>query len=84
VQNGTGALDGGNLGTINYLSQAQTWGSAPSTPHADTIDINATNVAKAQINVQRAAVDCNVKLNITTDGPIAVTLAGCNRVVNAG
>jgi hypothetical protein len=24
------------------------------------------------------------KLNITTDGPIAVTLPGCNRIVNAG
>ncbi|HUZ29744.1 MAG TPA: hypothetical protein VMU90_10915, partial [Solirubrobacteraceae bacterium] len=84
VQNGTGTIDGGNLGTINYVSQAQTWGSAPATPRADTIDITATNVAQAQINVQRAAVDCNAKLNITTDGPIAVTLAGCNRVVNAG
>ena len=84
VQNGMGMLTGGNLGPINYLSQTQTWGSAPATAKSDTIDINATNVAKAQIDVQRANVDCNVKLNITSDGPIAVTLPGCNRVVNAG
>jgi hypothetical protein len=32
----------------------------------------------------RIDVDCNVRLNITTDGPIAVSLPACNRVVNAG
>jgi hypothetical protein len=84
VQNGTGTLSGGNFGDIVYASQAQTWGSAPSQASSDTIDINATNVARAQIDVQRARADCNAKLNITTDGPIAVTLAGCNRVVTAG
>jgi hypothetical protein len=84
VQNGNGTLTGGNLGDITYVSQTQTWGSAPNQAASDTIDINAANIAQAQIDVQRARVDCNVKLNITTDGPIAVTLAGCNRVVNAG
>ena len=84
MQNGTGTLTGGNLGPITYVSQAQTWGNAPAAARSDTIDVHATNVARAQIDVQRANVDCNVKLNITSDGPIAVTLPGCNRVVNAG
>jgi hypothetical protein len=84
VQNGTGTLDGGNLGTINYVSQTQTWGSAPSQAASDSIDVNATNVAQAQIDVSRAHVDCNVKLNITSDGPIAISLPGCGRVVNGG
>jgi hypothetical protein len=29
-------------------------------------------------------VNCNVALNITTDGPLTVTLPGCNRTVTAG
>lgn len=84
VQNGTGTLTGGNLGPIQYLSQAQTWGATPSTATSDTIDITATNIATAQIDMQRARLDCNAKVNITSDGPIAVTLAGCNRVVHGG
>jgi hypothetical protein len=84
VQNGTGTLTGGNMGDLQYASFSQTWGATPSAPRSDAIDIKATNIATASIDVQRAAADCNVKLNITTDGPIAVTLPGCNRVVHAG
>lgn len=84
LQNGSGTLTGGNLGDIRYVTQAQSWGRAPASPRSDTIDVNATNVARATIDVQRARVDCAAKLNVTTDGPIAITLAGCNRMVNAG
>ncbi len=84
VQNGTGTLTGGNMGALQYVSSTQTWGATPSAPRGDVIDVNATNVATASIDVQRADADCQVTLNITTDGPIAVTLPGCNRVVHAG
>ena len=66
------------------MSQTQTWGATPSAPGSDTIDIKATNIAKAAIDVQRAHADCNAQLNIVSDGPIAVSLTGCHRVVNAG
>jgi hypothetical protein len=46
-------------------------------PVADTIDLTVTNVKALTIDVARAHVDCNVKLNVTSDGPVAVTLAGC-------
>jgi hypothetical protein len=72
------------MGALQYASSAQTWGPAPGAPRSDAIDITATNIATASISVQRADADCNVKLNITTDGPIAVTLPGCSRVVHAG
>jgi hypothetical protein len=84
VQVGTGTLSGGNMGDLQYASFTQTWGAMPSAPRSDAIDLSATNIATAQINLQRAGVDCNVTLNITTDGPIAVSLPGCNRVVHAG
>ena len=41
-------------------------------------------LSKASINVTRAHVDCHVTLNITTDGPVDVTLTDCNRTVHAG
>jgi hypothetical protein len=79
-----GTLSGGNMGDIHYLNFSQTWGSAPAAARSDSIDVNATNIATASIDVSRAAVDCNAKLSVTTDGPIAITLAGCHRVVHAG
>jgi hypothetical protein len=33
------------------------------------------------IDVGRAAVDSNVHLNVTTDGPMTVTLLGCGRTL---
>ena len=79
-----GTLSGGNMGDIHYAALTQTWGAAPRTPSSDSVDINATNIATATIDPSRAGVDCNAKLNVTTDGPTAITLLGCNRVVRAG
>jgi hypothetical protein len=83
-QPGAGTLTGGNMGTLAFASLTQTWSAAASAPSSDTLDINATNIATAAIDVTRAHVDCNAALNITTDGPITVTLPGCNRTVQAG
>jgi predicted esterase len=83
-QPGTGTLTGGNMGALAFASLTQTWSASAPAPASDTLDINATNIATASIDVSRAHVDCNVKLNITTDGPITVTLPGCSRTVQAG
>jgi hypothetical protein len=79
-----GTLTGGNMGDLHYVSFIQTWGATPSASRSDSIDVNATNIATAAIDVERAGVDCNAKLGVTTDGPIAITLVGCDRVVHAG
>jgi predicted esterase len=83
-QPGTGTLTGGNMGPLSYASLTQTWGPATPAPASDTLDVNATNIATATIDPSRAHVDCNAKLNVTSDGPITITLAGCNRTVQAG
>lgn len=83
TQHGAGTLTGGNIPVMAFASQYQTLSASPSIPVADEIDITATNLATATINPRRAAVDCNVKLNITTSAPITVTLAGCGRTVQA-
>ena len=83
VKNGVGTLVGGNLGPVHYTSQVQNWGPAKHVPAHDSITINATNISRAAIAVARAHVDCRVKLAVHTDGPIAITLLGCGRVIHA-
>lgn len=83
-QPGTGTLTGGNMGPLAFASLTQTWSPSAPAPASDALEVNATNIATASIDVSRAHVDCNVRLNITTDGPITITLPGCNRTVQAG
>jgi hypothetical protein len=86
-QLGTGTLTGGNLGTLIFAKSAKTWiptHPVPPAPRSDSIDITATNIATATVDVERAHVDCNATVHLTSDGPVAVTLAGCGRTVHAG
>jgi predicted esterase len=81
TQLGAGTLTGGNLGTLAFTRQYRTWGPPPLVPRADRIDLTAKNVAAVTINPKRAGVDCKVDLRITSDGPLTVSLTGCNRTV---
>lgn len=83
VVRGKGKLTGGNLGTLRFASYTQTWGPAPATARRDSIEIRATNIATASIDVERADVDCRVSLHIHTDGPLTITLPGCRRRIKA-
>ncbi len=83
-QPGTGTLTGGNMGSLAYASLSQTWSPDAPAPASDVLDVGATNIATATIDPSRAHVDCNAQVNVTTDGPITVTLAGCNRTVQDG
>jgi predicted esterase len=84
TQVGAGTLPGGNFGTIPYRRQYKTWGPVPPAPVANQLDVTATNVSAATVDPARARLTCDAKVDVTTDGPIAVTLAGCNRTVRAG
>jgi hypothetical protein len=77
TQTGAGTLTGGQIPAIPYTSQSKSWGPAPSEAKADTLDIDATNVAAVTIDAKRAKVNCNAQLNVVTDGPLTVTLADC-------
>jgi hypothetical protein len=81
---GSGNLTGGNMGTLVFAKQAKTWGGVPAVPRKNEIDVTATNIASAAIDVARAKVNCNATVNITSDGPIAITLPGCNRTILGG
>jgi hypothetical protein len=77
TQHGAGALTGGQIPAIPYTSQTKTWGAAPSAPKRNALDITATNISGMSIDAKRAKVTCQAALNVTTDGPLTVTLADC-------
>jgi hypothetical protein len=83
TKNGSGTLKGGNLGPIHFTSQTQTWGSSGHVQRRDRIVVTARNIAQAALDVFRAHANCQVKLVIHSNGPIAVRLPGCQRVVHA-
>jgi hypothetical protein len=74
---GTGVLTGGTIPAIPYASQARAWGPAPTEAAQDALVITATNVSRVSIDAGRARVDCSASLNVTTDGPLRVTLTDC-------
>jgi hypothetical protein len=78
TQHGAGALTGGTIPAIPYTSQSKAWGPAPSEPAHDALNISATNVSHVTIDAARAKVDCKAQLDVTTDGPLTVTLEDCH------
>jgi dienelactone hydrolase len=82
---GAGSLPGGAfLDPYPFTFQRKQWRAAPRRPRANRIVIEAGNIAAVTINPRRARVTCAVRLDVTTDGPISIRLAGCRRVVEAG
>ena len=81
TERGTGALEGGNLGSLVYTMQKKTWGEPPEQPKANRVEITATGIASAAIDVRRAGVDCDVEVEVESDGPIFIALRGCDRAV---
>ena len=77
VKFSAGTLDGGSHGSIPYERRTIDWGPAPSEPTADTVDVVVSNVASLVIDPKRAHVDCNAKVNLTSDVQTKAILAGC-------
>ena len=81
TENGGGSLSGGNLGSLAYTSQSKAWGAVPKAPRADVLELTATNVRTVTVHPARAKLTCGATLNVKTDGPVTVALAGCGRTV---
>jgi pimeloyl-ACP methyl ester carboxylesterase len=79
-ETGTGAM----LSGLTYTFHARQWG-IPATPTpANRLDIRAENVRSVTINPWRAKVDCDAETSVTTDGRLAVKLAGCGAARHFG
>jgi hypothetical protein len=84
LEQGAGVLTGGEHVAIGYARLSQTWGAAPRTARRDALDVVAHNIARVVVDVHRARVDCNARVQVSSDGPLRVVLAGCDRTVRAG
>jgi len=77
---GAGTLNGGSHGPLPYTRRTLAWGPVPATAKANEIELVATNVAALTIDAPRAGVGCDAKVNVTSDGPVKVTIGGCDVV----
>ena len=75
---GAGVLTGG-VYTPAFLSRGREWAPVPQTPAANRLEIRAQNIASVTVHPDRSRVGCDAELEVATDGPVAVTLAGCGR-----
>jgi hypothetical protein len=82
VKEGGGALTGGEIPALAYVSRAQSWGKTPTAPRRDALVIHAKNLRRMTIDVRRARVTCGATLHVHTDGRLAVTLAGCGKTLH--
>lgn len=78
-----GVLMGGTHGPAPFQRTSQDWGPAPAAAKADRLVIIASNLATVTVDVQRAKVSCAADVQLSSDGPMRVELAGCNRTVTA-
>ncbi len=79
-----GMLTGGNVGPLTYAQTAKTWGKAPKRPTRDVLHIDATNLRTVTVQPARAKLDCHASLDVHTNGPLSVKLAGCRRTEHFG
>src|SRR4051812_21717766 len=84
TQHGAGALTGATIPAIAFTSQSRQWGPVPPALTRNRLDITAQNIASVTIDPGRARVSCGAALNVKTDGPVNLTLAGCGRTERFG
>lgn len=75
VAHGLGLTAGGWA----YVEQRRTWAPAGSVPIENRVEILARNVARITIDPAAARIDCDAILDVTSDGPIEITLRGCDK-----
>jgi pimeloyl-ACP methyl ester carboxylesterase len=75
-------LEGGSHGPLPYTRRTLAWGPAPVQPAEDRVQVTVTNLATATIEPRRAGVNCKAKIEVSSDGPFELTLAGCSRVIH--
>ena len=85
TERGTGTLEGGSYGSLLYTFQRRAWGEPPTQPRRNRVEVTATGLRSAVLHVRRARLSCDADVEVrSTDGPLAVRLAGCGRTVTSG
>ena len=79
---GTGTLEGGNLGTLIYTMPEADVGRRRRERRSRTASTSRPPASSRRSSTStRAHVGCDADVDIASDGPLAITLAGCNRTV---
>ncbi len=73
-----GVLTGGSLGALAFVERGTARTSPADVPAADRLEVTATNVGHVTIDPARARVSCDAEVVVDSDGPLEVTLAGCD------
>jgi hypothetical protein len=84
TQTSAGALPPGNLGTFAYTERSRAWGEPGTEPKHDELTLEVENLRSLTVAPARAKLSCDAKLDVTTDGPLTVKLAGCHRTETFG
>jgi predicted esterase len=70
----------GHFSPINpYLREYRHLDQPVGADAANVLDVRSAGVREVTIDPERAGVDCAAELTVATDGPLRVTLAGCDR-----
>jgi hypothetical protein len=72
----------GTSGPYVYTGQVRTWQNPALIARTDELDLSLTNIGAVTVNVQRARVNCGVRIRVRSDGPALIRLAGCGRTVS--
>ncbi len=73
-----GTLNGGSHGPLPFQRRTLDRGAAPVGAKANRIDLTVTNLARATVDLPRAGVGCDADVRVKSDGPLALTLGGCD------
>jgi hypothetical protein len=84
VTPGAGVLTGGEIPAMPYVSRSQQWGPFGKAAPTQTLRLAVTNLRTITVDVARARLGCGAKLDVKTDGPLEVVLAGCGKTLRFG
>jgi hypothetical protein len=84
TETGVGTLSGGTYPVLGYAKHSKRWNPAPNIRPRDALHLDATNIAHAVVNPKRAKLSCHPHLDVSTDGPLTLKLAGCHRTLHFG
>jgi dienelactone hydrolase len=84
TETGAGTLPPGNLGELAYTERSRAWGPAPRVARADRLQLTAENLKRIVVHPRRARLSCSPELDIETDGPLKLKLAGCGKPLRFG
>ena len=59
------------------------WGAQnrAATAVRNSLDLDLTNLDRVLVHTDRAKLSCDPDLNVDTDGPVTVVLAGCDKTL---